>query len=327
MGYFICYVLVCAFFFFQAEDGIRDAQESRGLGDVYKRQRLGSHFMSNCAKLKSVELRGLESLSGIDDHFMRGCTLLQNFVMTGTGSVEVIGESFMEDCTGITSINFDDLANVKLIHSKFMKGCSRLRTLIIPSLTSLSAIHEDFVAGCVSLLTLRIYGSTRRMTLGENFCFGCKSLKSVELPTRGGCLETLVVIPSGFMSGCQSLTTLDISHLMNLARIDNDFCKGCQKLETLQLPPCLHKITTVGCGFLMDCRNLRHNLHLHQMVKVSHIGDHFMVNCPSGDNIVREAEGEVDMGGENASSSHIPVVLEQALTQRGIDSSRKCVIQ
>ena len=28
----------CVFFFFQAEDGIRDAQESRGLGDVYKRQ-------------------------------------------------------------------------------------------------------------------------------------------------------------------------------------------------------------------------------------------------------------------------------------------------
>jgi len=29
------------FFFFQAEDGIRDAQESRGLGDVYKRQQWG----------------------------------------------------------------------------------------------------------------------------------------------------------------------------------------------------------------------------------------------------------------------------------------------
>ena len=34
------YVCVC-FFFFQAEDGIRDAQESRGLGDVYKRQWCG----------------------------------------------------------------------------------------------------------------------------------------------------------------------------------------------------------------------------------------------------------------------------------------------
>eukprot|EP00658_Telonema_sp_P-2_P021007 TRINITY_DN18335_c0_g1_i6.p1 TRINITY_DN18335_c0_g1~~TRINITY_DN18335_c0_g1_i6.p1 ORF type:complete len:263 (+),score=53.28 TRINITY_DN18335_c0_g1_i6:90-878(+) len=33
---FICFF----FFFFQAEDGIRDAQESRGLGDVYKRQQL-----------------------------------------------------------------------------------------------------------------------------------------------------------------------------------------------------------------------------------------------------------------------------------------------
>ena len=29
---------MCSVFFFQAEDGIRDAQESRGLGDVYKRQ-------------------------------------------------------------------------------------------------------------------------------------------------------------------------------------------------------------------------------------------------------------------------------------------------
>eukprot|EP00658_Telonema_sp_P-2_P077981 TRINITY_DN719_c0_g1_i5.p2 TRINITY_DN719_c0_g1~~TRINITY_DN719_c0_g1_i5.p2 ORF type:complete len:143 (+),score=43.59 TRINITY_DN719_c0_g1_i5:52-480(+) len=32
------WVALCVFFFFQAEDGIRDAQESRGLGDVYKRQ-------------------------------------------------------------------------------------------------------------------------------------------------------------------------------------------------------------------------------------------------------------------------------------------------
>ena len=31
-------------FFFQAEDGIRDAQESRGLGDVYKRQILAAGF-------------------------------------------------------------------------------------------------------------------------------------------------------------------------------------------------------------------------------------------------------------------------------------------
>ena len=37
-GSFLCCFCVVFFFFFQAEDGIRDAQESRGLGDVYKRQ-------------------------------------------------------------------------------------------------------------------------------------------------------------------------------------------------------------------------------------------------------------------------------------------------
>ena len=38
-------VVLCCFssqvFFFQAEDGIRDLVRSRGLGDVYKRQRCG----------------------------------------------------------------------------------------------------------------------------------------------------------------------------------------------------------------------------------------------------------------------------------------------
>ena len=36
---FVIVLWFCCVFFFQAEDGIRDAQESRGLGDVYKRQR------------------------------------------------------------------------------------------------------------------------------------------------------------------------------------------------------------------------------------------------------------------------------------------------
>ena len=31
-------LVACVFFFFQAEDGIRDRSPSRGLGDVYKRQ-------------------------------------------------------------------------------------------------------------------------------------------------------------------------------------------------------------------------------------------------------------------------------------------------
>ena len=45
------------FFFFQAEDGIRDAQESRGLGDVYKRQ--GKRCTACEAMVRRIGSRGL----------------------------------------------------------------------------------------------------------------------------------------------------------------------------------------------------------------------------------------------------------------------------
>eukprot|EP00658_Telonema_sp_P-2_P038764 TRINITY_DN2774_c0_g1_i19.p1 TRINITY_DN2774_c0_g1~~TRINITY_DN2774_c0_g1_i19.p1 ORF type:complete len:143 (+),score=26.17 TRINITY_DN2774_c0_g1_i19:76-504(+) len=47
------YFFIFFFFFFQAEDGIRDAQESRGLGDVYKRQvgEIGIHKYVVCVFL------------------------------------------------------------------------------------------------------------------------------------------------------------------------------------------------------------------------------------------------------------------------------------
>src|SRR5674536_150689 len=69
MWFFLC---VC-FFFFQAEDGIRDAQESRGLGDVYKRQR----------KL-------------CDDH---GLLLMFDEIQTGVGRT---GDLFAYEHTGVT---------------------------------------------------------------------------------------------------------------------------------------------------------------------------------------------------------------------------------
>ena len=45
------------FLFFQAEDGIRDAQEARGLGDVYKRQRGNSAVRQDFGKTFSPRLR------------------------------------------------------------------------------------------------------------------------------------------------------------------------------------------------------------------------------------------------------------------------------
>ena len=41
-------------FFFQAEDGIREAQESRGLGDVYKRQVYSPNFRRHMLKMRGL---------------------------------------------------------------------------------------------------------------------------------------------------------------------------------------------------------------------------------------------------------------------------------
>ena len=69
-----CCVLVFCFFF-QAEDGIRDAQESRGLGDVYKRQRLT--YYASAASVANSYHRYVEDEEGnwVDpttgDHYRR----------------------------------------------------------------------------------------------------------------------------------------------------------------------------------------------------------------------------------------------------------------
>ena len=53
-----CLYSLCLFFFFQAEDGIRDLVRSRGLGDVYKRQ--DKFIQEDQTVLSSKEKIGLD---------------------------------------------------------------------------------------------------------------------------------------------------------------------------------------------------------------------------------------------------------------------------
>ena len=54
------------FFFFQAEDGIRDLVRSRGLGDVYKRQVItGPNAGGKTVVLKTLGILNLLLQSGI----------------------------------------------------------------------------------------------------------------------------------------------------------------------------------------------------------------------------------------------------------------------
>ena len=50
-------VLLIWFFFFQAEDGIRDLVRSRGLGDVYKRQIIANAYLLSREFFEMIAMR------------------------------------------------------------------------------------------------------------------------------------------------------------------------------------------------------------------------------------------------------------------------------
>ena len=53
-------------FYFQAEDGILDAQESRGLGDVYKRQAMNREMWANPATQRNVAQLKADGITVLD---------------------------------------------------------------------------------------------------------------------------------------------------------------------------------------------------------------------------------------------------------------------
>ena len=59
-------VVLCFFFFFQAEDGIRDLVRSRGLGDVYKRQTSMSGASTPAVSMRSSHRCMICSVGGSD---------------------------------------------------------------------------------------------------------------------------------------------------------------------------------------------------------------------------------------------------------------------
>ena len=61
----------CYCFFVQAEDGIRDAQESRGLGDVYKRQDLSDAFVPQAGQTLYIEPKKDKAAAGLNYHTVK----------------------------------------------------------------------------------------------------------------------------------------------------------------------------------------------------------------------------------------------------------------
>ena len=84
------------FFFFQAEDGIRDLVRSRGLGDVYKRQGLtkphwGIHGTPNPSNVGHTETNGCIHMTNWD-----ACLLYTSDAADERSSVDLGGRRIIK---------------------------------------------------------------------------------------------------------------------------------------------------------------------------------------------------------------------------------------
>ena len=88
--------MFCVFFFFQAEDGIRDLVRSRGLGDVYKRQLIG---IGTIGLGESIIISTLGSITGFLTAFWLGrkyCLLYTSDAADERSSVDLGGRRIIK---------------------------------------------------------------------------------------------------------------------------------------------------------------------------------------------------------------------------------------
>eukprot|EP00831_Metopus_contortus_P061997 TRINITY_DN53950_c0_g1_i1.p1 TRINITY_DN53950_c0_g1~~TRINITY_DN53950_c0_g1_i1.p1 ORF type:complete len:246 (+),score=23.34 TRINITY_DN53950_c0_g1_i1:74-739(+) len=138
-----CYFLVVKFFhvflffFFQAEDGIRDVERSRGLGDVYKRQENDTDNTSNSVKML--------------DYFVFRKHICITFEMLGQNLYEYIRDT---DFKGLPLDLIKKYA-IQLLHSlEFLKKHSIVHCDLKPENVLISRSDKsivrliDFGSGC-----------------------------------------------------------------------------------------------------------------------------------------------------------------------------------
>ena len=99
----ICAVCVCcillSFFFFQAEDGIRDLVRSRGLGDVYKRQVLAAYQLEEARRQAVAKAQQALKAGGLQAVGPVTCLLYTSDAADERSSVDLGGRRIIKKKT------------------------------------------------------------------------------------------------------------------------------------------------------------------------------------------------------------------------------------
>ena len=125
-----------------------------------------------------------------------------------------------------------------------------------------------------SLTILNVYEKTPT-SIDSGFLYGCNNLTSLTLP------ETWHVtnIGKNFLCQCYALESLTIPSTWNVTQIGERFLSNCRAITTLDLSG-FSNVETISNYFLERCNNLT-TLILPETWNVSFIGQYFMTYCNS----------------------------------------------
>ena len=84
-------------------------------------------------------------------------------------------------------------------------------------------------------------------------------------------------LPKRFLQDCIGLTTLDLSPLTHITKLNVGFLEGCSGLKELDLSP-LRRVEYLPVGFLWGCRGLT-TLDLSPIVHLKELTDGFLDGC------------------------------------------------
>eukprot|EP00760_Papus_ankaliazontas_P025392 PhM_4_TR2687/c0_g1_i1/m.9276 len=231
------------------------------LGSLPAMTNLDTGFLSDHAQLQSLELSGCaaDKLSEVPNSFLSGNSLLSGALdlrtcfLTSPGLTK-IGEDFLLDCASLTAVELPTASvgsRIGTVHRGFLSGCSSLTSLSFESALWAGSVH----------------------TIENEFALNCAHLASFDLT----CMTSLTSVGCGFLSGCVSLTSVNVCGLFGLRVLGPDFLRGCITLTSLDLSD-LTSVTTIGCSFLAGCTALQHVMIGFDKQKCE-FGPYFMSRC------------------------------------------------
>ena len=272
------------------------------LSNMPKLTSIGTGFMDGCTSVTELEISNLPLLASAEFlSALQTCTSLtditisqlplvdqtslKNGITNLSGLLTKIDISNMDGITSIADLfssmtvledlSLSNLTNVNSLTSETFTSISSLQILKLANI-GVTTFPENFLANSsLTSLTLGEFPTLASLPIG--FLSNSTNLTSLNFQSD---LTNITAIPNDFLTGCSSLSNVNVSILSNLTRIGNNFLKGCLSLNAFDIST-ISNLSSIGTGFLKDCTSLNSINFPTSLTNLSAIPDDFLVNCSS----------------------------------------------